>query len=42
MSRSAVFDYYDEAVLRVELIRETGAGGKKSTVARRRRSKKVA
>jgi len=40
--RSAVFDYYDEAGLRVELIRETAAGGKKSTAARRPRSKKVA
>jgi len=40
--RSAVFDYYDEAGLKVELIRETVAGKKKSTTARRRRSKKVA
>jgi len=40
--RSAVFDYYDEAGLRVELIRGTVAGKKKSTTARRRRSKKVA
>jgi CRISPR-associated endonuclease/helicase Cas3 len=40
--RSAVFDYYDEAGLKVELIRGTVAGKKKSTTARRRRSKKVA
>ena len=42
MSRSAVFDYCDEAGLGVELIRGTAAGGKKSTAARRPRSKKVA
>ncbi len=40
--RSAVFDYYDEAGLRVELIRGTAAGKKKSTTRRRLRSKKVA
>jgi hypothetical protein len=39
--RSAVFDYYDEAGLRVELIRETATGRKKSTTGRSRRSKKV-
>jgi len=42
VSRSAVFDYYDEAGLRAELIRGTAAGGKKSTAARRRRSKRAA
>jgi len=42
VSRSAVFDYYDEAGLGVELIRGTAAGGKKSTAARRRRSKRAA
>jgi CRISPR-associated endonuclease/helicase Cas3 len=40
--RSAVFDYYDEAGLRVELIRGTAAGREKSTTRRRLRSKKVA
>jgi hypothetical protein len=42
VSRSAVFDYYDEVGLRAELIRGTVAGGLKSTAARRRRSKKAA
>jgi hypothetical protein len=37
-----MFDYYDEARLRVELIRGTAAGGLKSTASRRRRSKKAA
>jgi len=42
VSRSAVFDYYNEAGLGVELIRGAATGGLKSTAARRRRSKKVA
>jgi hypothetical protein len=42
VSRSAVFDYYEKAGLRAELIRGMAAGRKKSTAARRRRSKKVA
>jgi hypothetical protein len=37
-----VFDYYKKAGLRVGLIREMAAGRKKSTAARRRRSKKAA
>lgn len=41
--RSAVVDYYDEAGLRVELIRQTAGGGKKSgSSTRRRRSRKAA